>query len=107
METEIKDEQFCPICGVEVEVILRYPNYVCRRCAGKASSTNRRLLSFYNEDFGGGFFAFYRGTGKEFDFTSRHNNKNGTTARTEKKTGKNLSQNKFSPPIATQILSRK
>ena len=67
METEIKYKQFCPICGAEVKVILRYPNYVCRRCAGKASSAGGRLLSFYNEDFGGGFLAYYRDTGESFN----------------------------------------
>ena len=67
METEIKDKQFCPICDAEVEVVLRYPNYVCRKCAGKASSADGRRLIFCNENLSGGFIAFYADTNESYD----------------------------------------
>jgi len=67
METKIKGKQFCPICGAEVAVVLRYPNYVCRQCAGKASSADRRKLSFCNKSHSGGFLAFYADTNEPYD----------------------------------------
>ena len=67
METEIKDRQFCPICAAEIKVVLRYPNYVCRSCASKASSADGRRLNFYNESLSGGFLAFFADTNEPYD----------------------------------------
>jgi len=67
METKIKEKQFCPICDAEVEVVLRYPNYVCRKCAGKANLADRRKLIFCNKDHSGGFVAFYADTKESYD----------------------------------------
>lgn len=36
----------CPICGIELKPIPRYPRYVCRRCKGKACSIDGRSLVF-------------------------------------------------------------
>ena len=67
METQIKDEQFCPICAAAVAVSPRYPNYLCPRCAALASSADGRPLNFYNESFSGGFLAFYADTNEIYD----------------------------------------
>lgn len=67
MEAEIKDKQFCPICGAEVSVSARYPNYVCGRCADKASAADGRKLKFFNESLSGGFLAFYDETNEPYN----------------------------------------
>lgn len=67
METEVKDKQFCLICGAEVLVNLRYPNYVCRSCADKASAADGSKLKFCNESLSGGFLAFYAETNEPYD----------------------------------------
>lgn len=67
METEIKEKQFCPICSAEVRIVSRHPNYVCHRCAAKASSADGRRLYFCNENLSGGFLAFYADTDESYD----------------------------------------
>ncbi len=60
------DTQHCPICSKPVEPSLRYPRYVCRECASKASSQDGRALKFHNESFSGGFVAKYADTGEQY-----------------------------------------
>ena len=58
--------QRCPICFADVEPSSRYPRYVCRICASKASSADGRLLDFSNVDLSGGFAAQYADTRAEY-----------------------------------------
>ncbi|MUG92828.1 hypothetical protein F7734_10360 [Scytonema sp. UIC 10036] len=51
--------QNCPICGTAVQPNPRYTKYVCSNCAKKASDINGRKLVFYNQDFSGGYIAYY------------------------------------------------
>jgi ADP-ribosylglycohydrolase len=66
LEKEIA-EQFCPICGDEVKPLLRYPQYLCKKCAGQAVSIDGKPLDFFNEGVGGGFLAFYSETKEKYD----------------------------------------
>jgi len=61
METKI-EKYSCPICHAELSPNPRYPNYVCRDCAGKAVSADGRRLEFYNVSLSGGFQAVYSDT---------------------------------------------
>jgi hypothetical protein len=58
--------QHCPICGAEVAYSPRYPRYICRSCAARASSADGRLLGFGNEGVSGGFVAWYADTGENY-----------------------------------------
>jgi hypothetical protein len=58
--------QKCPICSVDVTPNSRYPRYVCRLCAEKATSRDGRLLAFSNVDISGGFLAYYANTGENY-----------------------------------------
>ena len=60
-------EQFCPICGVAVEPNVRYRNYICFECCGKAVDEDGRKLGFGNESFSGGFVAWYSDTNETRD----------------------------------------
>ncbi len=57
----------CPICGVELEPSARYPAYVCRSCAARATDSTGRALEFGNIGFGGGYDASYIDTGEPYD----------------------------------------
>ncbi len=50
--------QVCPICGIAVLPMSRYPNYVCERCVGAAVDEHGRVVSFANEDLSGGLIGF-------------------------------------------------
>ena len=56
--------QRCPICSSEVLPNPRYPRYVCDTCAAKATSPDRRPLTFANESMSGGFVAHYADSGE-------------------------------------------
>lgn len=58
--------QSCPICSADVSPNPRYPRYVCRTCAAKASSAEGRLLAFENASFWSGFAAYYADSGVEY-----------------------------------------
>lgn len=64
MTIEIHD---CPICGEKVPHWERYPRQVCTNCMNKASDAYGRRLQFFNESAGGGFKAFYRDNGAEYN----------------------------------------
>lgn len=49
----------CPICGVPLEPVARYPRYVCNDCADKAASADGRPLKFFNLGLSGGYGAIY------------------------------------------------
>ena len=49
----------CPICGVALEPVARYPRYVCRTCASRARSRDGRPLEFFNLGLSGGYGARY------------------------------------------------
>jgi hypothetical protein len=63
----MSDEQFCPICGVSVALLPRYPRYVCAACAAKAVSLDGRPLRFFNLSLSGGYGAAYADTGEPYD----------------------------------------
>ena len=63
----IHQRQTCPICGSEVVVVLRYPNYVCRGCCRRTEDSDGRSVDFFNADLSGGFVARYRDTGEPYD----------------------------------------
>jgi len=67
MTTSPKEKQTCPICLAEVPSNPRYPNYVCKYCAGKAVSADGRILKFYNQSLSGGFIAYYADTKEVYD----------------------------------------
>lgn len=58
--------QACPICGVAVPPVPRYPRYVCERCAGRAVAADGRPLRFCNADVSGGFEARYADTDETY-----------------------------------------
>lgn len=56
----------CPICTEKVAHLERYPKQVCERCANKVSDAYGRRLQFSNEVLSGGFKAYYRDNGAEY-----------------------------------------
>lgn len=52
----------CPICGREQPAVARYPDYLCRECAGRATDPGGHPLRFYNTSLSGGFVAKYADT---------------------------------------------
>jgi hypothetical protein len=60
------ETQQCPICSKPVKPYPRYPHYLCRECAAKATSPDGRALRFSNEDASGGFVAEYADTGEPY-----------------------------------------
>jgi ADP-ribosylglycohydrolase len=66
METEI-EKYSCPICRTETPPNPRYPNLVCRSCAGKAVSADGRRLEFYNVGLAGGYSAIYSDSKEVYD----------------------------------------
>ena len=62
----MQEKQRCPLCGLEVQELPRYPRYVCHTCARKATSADHRPLAFFNEGFSGGFVAQYSDTGERY-----------------------------------------
>ena len=59
--------QLCPICGAGVTPSQRYPHYLCRGCAQRASDSSGRALQFFNESFSGGYIAKYADNGDAYD----------------------------------------
>ena len=57
----------CPLCGVPLEAIARYPRYVCRTCEAKACSRDGRALEFFNLGFSGGYGARHADDGSAYD----------------------------------------
>ena len=57
----------CPICAVALELMPRYPCYVCENCAARAATAEGRPLAFGNEGLSGGFIAQYADTGERYD----------------------------------------
>lgn len=57
----------CPICNTALKYFERYPNYICPKCAAKASDKSGRLLSFGNEGMWGGFEGVYMDNGEEYN----------------------------------------
>ena len=57
----------CPICGIALEPVPRYPRYVCADCAVRAASADGRRLDFSNIDLSGGYAARYADTGEPYD----------------------------------------
>jgi hypothetical protein len=49
----------CPICGTEQPALPRYPDYLCRDCASRASTQDGRRLVLVNTSPAGGFAARY------------------------------------------------
>jgi hypothetical protein len=56
----------CPICGVPLDSVPRYPRHVCEVCARKAAAADGRSLRFSNVDLSGGFQAHYADTGEVY-----------------------------------------
>ncbi len=63
----VSDDQLCPICGVPVVPLARYPHYVCETCAVKAVAPDGRPLRFFNLSLSGGFGAEYADTDEPYD----------------------------------------
>lgn len=61
------NSHYCPICNVELHYNTRYPNYICKNCAGKATDNNGRELTFLNIGVDGGFRALYSDTNEVYD----------------------------------------
>lgn len=57
----------CPVCKSSLPFNARYPNYVCKDCAAKATDANGRKLSFYNTSLGGGYMAIYPDTNESYE----------------------------------------
>lgn len=57
----------CPICGIALEPVPRYPRYVCRDCAVRAASADGRRLAFSNIGLSGGYAARYADTDEPYD----------------------------------------
>ena len=57
----------CPICGVELAPLARYPEYLCEECVGKATDEEGRSLAFSNVSPTGGFEAVVRDSGETRD----------------------------------------
>jgi hypothetical protein len=57
----------CPICGAELPVASRYPDYLCEGCVAKATDEQGRSLAFSNVSPTGGFEAVIRSTGEPRD----------------------------------------
>ena len=49
----------CPICGIALEPVARYPRYVGQDCADRATSIDGRPLEFFNLGLSGGYGARY------------------------------------------------
>src|SRR2546427_6881962 len=62
-----KGQQRCGICHKPVTAYPRYPRYLCRTCAAKASDIHGSKLKFPNVDFSGGYKATYAETGEPYD----------------------------------------
>jgi hypothetical protein len=62
-----ENDYCCPICRERLVFYSRYPNYICSRCAKKATDKEGRPLRFYNEGIHGGFIASYADTGERID----------------------------------------
>ena len=58
--------QFCPICKQAVRPSARYPHYICRECAARATDAQQRLLQFGNTSLSGGFCAKYADTDEDY-----------------------------------------
>lgn len=54
----------CPVCGREQPALPRYPEYLCRGCAGRAATADGRPLTLTNTSVSGGFAARYADTGE-------------------------------------------
>ena len=54
----------CPVCGGEQPALPRYPGYLCRECAGRASTRDGRRLTLVNTSLAGGFAARYADSGE-------------------------------------------
>lgn len=54
----------CPVCGREQPALPRYPGYLCRECAGRASTRDGRRLTLVNTSPAGGFAARYADSGE-------------------------------------------
>ena len=61
------DDQYCPICNVEVLLNPRYPNHLCKDCAKKPVDENGRELEFFNVSASGGFVAKYKDNNSKRD----------------------------------------
>ena len=48
-----------PICGTEQPAVPRYPDYLCRACVARASTSDGRRLVLVNTSLTGGFAARY------------------------------------------------
>ena len=57
----------CPICGaMDLSAWRRYPRYVCPTCEGRATSEDRRPLSFFNANVAGGYRSVYTDTDEDY-----------------------------------------
>jgi protein-arginine kinase activator protein McsA len=63
----IKKQHYCPICNKELDSNQRYPTYVCKSCAEKASDINGRELVFENTSVLGGYKAFYADAKEQYE----------------------------------------
>ena len=52
----------CPICNCSLDLVERYPRYVCADCAAKTTDSSGRRVDFRNLDFVGGCGGFYPDT---------------------------------------------
>jgi hypothetical protein len=50
--------QGCPICGVSVMQMSRYPDYICEECLGRAVDAEGLRVDFANQDLLGGLIGY-------------------------------------------------
>lgn len=58
----ILSPQFCPLCGISVPAMPRYPQYVCTTCVQSGTlSMSGEPISFTNKSLFGGFQSVVNG----------------------------------------------
>ncbi|TNJ34409.1 hypothetical protein [Arenimonas terrae] len=65
--TRLEMTHLCPLCGVALPLIARYPRYVCPSCESRACSRNGRPLAFFNLGLSGGYGAQYADDHSPYD----------------------------------------
>ena len=62
----MNEEQHCPACGAPVSPNPRYPDHLCRDCAGKVTTRDGRALAFFNLGMSGGYGAKIAASGEDY-----------------------------------------
>ena len=57
----------CPICGVALAYVPRYPRYVCAPCAERTVDKNGLRVKFFNLSLSGGVGGQYADSGAPYD----------------------------------------